>query len=523
MAEVSKIKVPGGEIYDVRDRRVDEIQNEKAEVDSKLSQLESAVDTLNGEGEGSVKRAVTMGIADVVANAPQDFDTLVEIADWIEDHEEDAAAMNTAIKKANSRGYIKAVNVDDPSDVYEEGNIPTQNNLNLSGLISFLKESDGKYDVDISTATSITSLSNNLFEGISSLQSIRLPDSITSIGDSCFASCFNLVSIDVPKYLESIGTNAFRTCNMLKEFFMPDSIKYIKSGIFENCSSLKYVRLSESITEVPQNCFKGCGLLTSIHLPESLNTIGYGAFENCSFSVIYMTDNVEYISDNAFKNCVTLRSIRLSERLKRLSNNMFAGCAGLESIYIPDNVEDIGQYTFSDCVSLKYVSLPKSMQGFPRFSFDGCVNLQTIRIHKPYESLFGLDYFIPPNDDLKIIWDTDQNGYPTDENFAKITSMLTNGGEGKTITENSDLNDYLDIGTYKVSSAGISATIKNSPFTTNVFRLDVLASFVNKNLRIQVLYPLGLNVGKIYIRNRASGSSGYEWGKWYEYSGTPVD
>ena len=40
---------------------------------------------------------VTAKIAEVVAKAPEDLDTLKEIADWISAHANDAAAMNTAI------------------------------------------------------------------------------------------------------------------------------------------------------------------------------------------------------------------------------------------------------------------------------------------------------------------------------------------------------------------------------------------------------------------------------------------
>ena len=36
-------------------------------------------------------------IAEVVANAPEDFNTLKEISDWITEHADSAAAMNTEI------------------------------------------------------------------------------------------------------------------------------------------------------------------------------------------------------------------------------------------------------------------------------------------------------------------------------------------------------------------------------------------------------------------------------------------
>ena len=57
-----------------------------------------AISTLNGTGAGSISQAVADGIATVVANAPDSFDTLKEIADWINSHGDSASAMNSQIK-----------------------------------------------------------------------------------------------------------------------------------------------------------------------------------------------------------------------------------------------------------------------------------------------------------------------------------------------------------------------------------------------------------------------------------------
>lgn len=42
---------------------------------------------------------ITEKVAEIVADAPEDFDTLKEMSDWISQHEESAAAMNTAIQQ----------------------------------------------------------------------------------------------------------------------------------------------------------------------------------------------------------------------------------------------------------------------------------------------------------------------------------------------------------------------------------------------------------------------------------------
>ena len=56
-----------------------------------------AISTLNGTGAGSISQAVADGIATVVANAPDSFDTSKEISDWITEHADSAAAMNSQI------------------------------------------------------------------------------------------------------------------------------------------------------------------------------------------------------------------------------------------------------------------------------------------------------------------------------------------------------------------------------------------------------------------------------------------
>lgn len=62
---------------------------------AKLSEkdLKDAIEVLNGTGEGSVSKAVADGIASVVAGAPESFDTLKEIADYIASDTTSAAKM----------------------------------------------------------------------------------------------------------------------------------------------------------------------------------------------------------------------------------------------------------------------------------------------------------------------------------------------------------------------------------------------------------------------------------------------
>lgn len=46
-----------------------------------------------------IETVTTSKVAEIVANAPEDFDTLKEMSDWISEHTEDVSAMNSAILK----------------------------------------------------------------------------------------------------------------------------------------------------------------------------------------------------------------------------------------------------------------------------------------------------------------------------------------------------------------------------------------------------------------------------------------
>ena len=64
-------------------------------VPSKVSEL---TNDSNYQTAEQVNSTVTTEIAKVVANAPEEFDTLKEMSDWLTEHENSAAAMNTQIK-----------------------------------------------------------------------------------------------------------------------------------------------------------------------------------------------------------------------------------------------------------------------------------------------------------------------------------------------------------------------------------------------------------------------------------------
>ena len=76
-----------------------ELQGNIDTLEGRVEANEGAIEVLNGEGDGSVKKQVADAIAGVVAGADTDFDTLKEVADWIASDTSGAAKMQNDIAR----------------------------------------------------------------------------------------------------------------------------------------------------------------------------------------------------------------------------------------------------------------------------------------------------------------------------------------------------------------------------------------------------------------------------------------
>lgn len=127
----------------------------------------------SGASIEEVEKIVTDKVAKIVADAPEDFDTLKELSDWIYTHEESAAAMNTAIqtnansieslltdvnKKANSDDVYDKATADSRFlgiDATADKAVADENGSNISETFS-----DVKNDIAINRTTLGTQCKN---------------------------------------------------------------------------------------------------------------------------------------------------------------------------------------------------------------------------------------------------------------------------------------------------------------------------------------------------------------------------
>lgn len=99
----SEGKEASGSVVTYVNKKIEAVNSAASTLASKVTANENAIATLNGSAdtEGSVAKTVATEIAKVVAEAPENFDTLKEIADWIANDKTGAAKMQADIAKLN--------------------------------------------------------------------------------------------------------------------------------------------------------------------------------------------------------------------------------------------------------------------------------------------------------------------------------------------------------------------------------------------------------------------------------------
>lgn len=88
-----------------------------------------------------------------------------------------------------------------------------------------------------------TSIPNNAFAGMSSLEAVSLPEGLTTIGTYSFQGCTSLKSVVFPDSLTGIETGAFGGCSGLETIIFGSGIDDIASGAFNGCTGAKVVDL----------------------------------------------------------------------------------------------------------------------------------------------------------------------------------------------------------------------------------------------------------------------------------------
>ena len=133
-----------------------------------------------------VTKEITNKVAEIVADAPEDFNTLKEMSDWISNHENDASAMNSAI--SDNKTAITALQ----TGKADKSEIPTElpaNGGNADTVNNHTVETDVPTDaVFTDTVYDDSSLSSKVTQNTKDISALKTADNVLSSRIDAFTS-----------------------------------------------------------------------------------------------------------------------------------------------------------------------------------------------------------------------------------------------------------------------------------------------------------------------------------------------
>lgn len=179
-----------------------------------------------------------------------------------------------------------------------------------------------------------------------------IPEGVTAIAPLAFKNCSQLESIVIPNSIRHIGHHAFEGCTAIVEIRIPIGINVIEEGTFMGCTNLIFVAIPPSVNRIEKDAFRGCSQLESGEY--------YYCYDYNLNAKEYISDNiipsgVEFIGDNAFRECSNIEHFAIPYAVTTIGKNAFSDCRKLEEIQIFTSEVSIGKDVFSGCKSLNRI------------------------------------------------------------------------------------------------------------------------------------------------------------------------
>ena len=219
------------------------------------------------------------------------------------------------------------------------------------------------------------------FSRCTNLRKIVIPSTCTDY-DGCLNGLTNLQYIELPYVSENVfgqaifGKSNSEVSSKLKTVVINGGTT-IPASAFEGISTITKIEITGDITTIGESAFKDCKN-ANIILPATITRIEASAFENSGIREFEVkTTSMNYLGNDAFKNCVNLVSANLYN-LDSTSNyytkydystGTFYGCTSLETVVLPNGSVCINTRMFYGCTSLENISIPNTVDQINPYAF----------------------------------------------------------------------------------------------------------------------------------------------------------
>lgn len=205
--------------------------------------------------------------------------------------------------------------------------------LNSIGAYAFSNCSKLTTAIDLTNATSLTSISEYAFNCCSLIPSITIPSSVKIIKERAFNQCNSLVSLTFTgDGLEKVESQAFWYCP-LTQISIPSTLTYVGNNAFAG-NKFTSLEFNHQIT-LGDGAFSGHGIKNLI-IP-SYVTFGSQTFNSSTMESVSIERSDSSIPSKAFAYCSNLKTVTLNGKVSDIAEDAFYEIQGLEEIIIEDS------------------------------------------------------------------------------------------------------------------------------------------------------------------------------------------
>lgn len=158
------------------------------------------------------------------------------------------------------------------------------------------------------------------------------------------------------------------------------------------------------VTEVGNHAFKGCVGIEKIVISEGIEVLGNGVFMNCKeLKEVVLPRTLKRIGTTDPTGCpkilgtmtklegtfeyTALEEVVIPDSVKYIGEYAFSGCNRLKRVVLPDELKEIKQYTFCWCKSLQEVVFPQDLRVVGMEAFEGCESLKNVVLPEGVNSI----------------------------------------------------------------------------------------------------------------------------------------
>ena len=182
------------------------------------------------------------------------------------------------------------------------------------------------------------------------------------------------------------GLYADKECTQLKmswEDLIGNNIIEVNPNYIKHVGDIDGVLVFPTTLDVDfitGDAFKDCVNLTGIIIQGNVGNISQRAFYGCTgLEFVYIYSEMNLIDNYAFYNCTSLTEVVLPSTITEIMYDAFSGCSSLTSIDL-SNITSIGFGAFQNCTSLSEVNLCSNLNNIGKQAFKGCTSLVNVTI-----------------------------------------------------------------------------------------------------------------------------------------------